>query len=303
MKELYSSIKNLPRHLKTAFQNLWRNGVMSFSSIVAVTITLLLVGTVGLIAVNVQGITTSIEDGVRIYVKLDQEIDDEQGALLQEQIDAIHGVKSSAFSTKDQELDKLIEGYGDDGTIFDSYRGEENPLGAAYEVEVNDPSEIATVATNIENIIGVNDATYGGDSTSNMVETLNLIQNTGTMFIVALLVVAIFMIMNTIKITITTRQVEISIMRMVGASNWYIRIPFMLEGLLIGVIGSIVPIVGLLYGYNVLYNMAGGTIISASLPLLAPFPVIAQYSLILAGLGAVVGLIGSFISIRRFLKF
>ncbi len=303
MKELFSSIRNFPKHVKTAFQNLWRNGVMTFSSIFAVMITLLLVGAVGLIALNVQGITQTLEDGVRVYVKLDRELSDADAEALETQIAAIDGVVTATYSSRDDELSKLIQSYGDDGTLFESYRGEENPLGAAYEVEVSDPAMISIVATNIEGIIGVNDATYGGDSTNNMVETLNIIQSAGSIFIIALLVIAVFMIMNTIKITITSRQVEISIMRMVGASNMYIRIPFMLEGMLIGLIGSILPIVGLVYGYSVLYDIAGGALISASFPLLPTFPVVAEYSLILAALGAVVGLIGSMISIRRFLKF
>ena len=91
-----------------------------------------------------------------------------------------------------------------------------------------------------------------------MVTTLNTIQKAGSVFIVGLVIVALFMISNTIKITITARSTEISIMRMVGASNWYIRIPFMLEGMLIGLFGAIIPILVLVYGYGALYNYTGG---------------------------------------------
>ena len=136
-----------------------------------------------------------------------------------------------------------------------------------------------------------------------MVKTLQTIRTGGTIFVVALAVVALFMIANTIKITITARQTEISIMRMVGASNWYIRIPFMLEGMLIGLFGAIIPIFVLVYGYGALYNYTGGSLMSSMLVLKAPMPFIRDFSFILAGLGAGVGLIGSFVSIRRFLKF
>ena len=135
-----------------------------------------------------------------------------------------------------------------------------------------------------------------------MVQTLQTIQTGGTVFIVGLSVVALFMIANTIKITITARQTEISIMRMVGASNWYIRIPFMLEGMLIGLIGSIIPIIVLIYGYQTIYDYAGGALLSAMLALKEPMPFIRDFSLILAAIGAGVGLIGSFVSIRRFLE-
>ena len=199
-------------------------------------------------------------------------------------------------------MDKLIEKQGEDGAeLFESYR-DENPLGAAYEVEVKDASQIEAISKKIEEIPNVNSATYGGESTENMVQTLQTIQTGGTVFIVGLSVVALFMIANTIKITITARQTEISIMRMVGASNWYIRIPFMLEGMLIGLIGSIIPIIVLIYGYQTIYDYAGGALLSAMLALKEPMPFIRDFSLILAAIGAGVGLIGSFVSIRRFLK-
>ncbi|WP_300078309.1 permease-like cell division protein FtsX [uncultured Thomasclavelia sp.] len=302
MKEFVSCIKNLPRHFVTAVQNIWRNGVMSFSSIFAVTITLLLIGVIGVLALNVQDISANIEEGVSIYVKLERNIDSEAELAVGDQINAINGVTKSTYYTKDQELDKLIEKQGEDGAeLFESYR-DENPLGAAYEVEVKDASQIEAISKKIEEIPNVNSATYGGESTENMVQTLQTIQTGGTVFIVGLSVVALFMIANTIKITITARQTEISIMRMVGASNWYIRIPFMLEGMLIGLIGSIIPIIVLIYGYQTIYDYAGGALLSAMLALKEPMPFIRDFSLIIAAIGAGVGLIGSFVSIRRFLK-
>ena len=302
MKEFVSCIKNLPRHFVTAVQNIWRNGVMSFSSIFAVTITLLLIGVIGVLALNVQDMSANIEEGVSIYVKLERNIDSEAELAVGDQINAINGVTKSTYYTKDQELDKLIEKQGEDGAeLFESYR-DENPLGAAYEVEVKDASQIEAISKKIEEIPNVNSATYGGESTENMVQTLQTIQTGGTVFIVGLSVVALFMIANTIKITITARQTEISIMRMVGASNWYIRIPFMLEGMLIGLIGSIIPIIVLIYGYQMIYDYAGGALLSAMLALKEPMPFIRDFSLILAAIGAGVGLIGSFVSIRRFLK-
>ena len=302
MKEFVSCIKNLPRHFVTAVQNIWRNGVMSFSSIFAVTITLLLIGVIGVLALNVQDISANIEEGVSIYVKLERNIDSEAELAVGDQINAINGVTKSTYYTKDQELDKLIEKQGEDGAeLFESYR-DENPLGAAYEVEVKDASQIEAISKKIEEIPNVNSATYGGESTENMVQTLQTIQTGVIVFIVGLFVVALFMIANTIKITITARQTEISIMRMVGASNWYIRIPFMLEGMLIGLIGSIIPIIVLIYGYQTIYDYAGGALLSAMLALKEPMPFIRDFSLILAAIGAGVGLIGSFVSIRRFLK-
>ncbi len=303
MKELISCIKNLPKHFKTSLVNLWRNGAMTFSSIFAVTITLLLIGVISVLALNVQDISANIEEGVRIYVKLERSIDENAEKEVGKQIKQIKGVASATYSSKDDELSKLIDKQGEDGKeLFESYR-EDNPLGAAYEVEAKDPTKLASLAKKIKDIPNVNSVNYGGDSTQSMVSTLNTIQTSGTVFIVGLVIVALFMISNTIKITITARSTEISIMRMVGASNWYIRIPFMLEGMLIGLFGAIIPILVLVYGYGALYNYTGGSLMSSMLVLKAPMPFIRNFSFILAGLGAGVGLIGSFVSIRRFLKF
>lgn len=303
MNELISCVKNLPKHFKTAVQNIWRNGVMSFSSIFAVTITLVLIGVIGVLALNVQDISSNIEEGVSIYVKLDRYIDEAAEQAVGPQIEAISGVKKITYYTKDQELDKLIETQGDEGAaLFESYRVD-NPLGGAYEVEVDDAANIAKIAEKIQEIPNVNKTSYGGQSTQDMVKTLKTIQTGGSIFIVGLAIIALFMIANTIKITITARQTEISIMRMVGASNWYIRIPFMLEGMLIGLIGSIIPIIVLVYGYGMVYDYANGALMSAMLALKPPMPFIRDFSLVIAAVGAGVGLVGSFVSIRRFLKF
>ena len=285
MKELISCIKNLPKHFKESLVNLWRNGAMSFSSIFAVTITLLLIGVISVLALNVQDISANIEDGVRIYVKLERSIDENAEKEVGNQIKKLKGVESVTYSSKDEELNKLIDKQGKDGKeLFESYR-EDNPLGSAYEVEAKDPTKLASLAKKIQDIPNVNSVNYGGDSTQSMVTTLNTIQKAGSVFIVGLVIVALFMISNTIKITITARSTEISIMRMVGASNWYIRIPFMLEGMLIGLFGAIIPILVLVYGYGALYNYTGGSLMSSMLVLKAPMPFIRDFSFILAGLG------------------
>lgn len=301
--ELISCIKNFPKHCKTALQNIWRNGVMSVSSIFAVTITLVLILIIGVVAINIQDMTLSIEESLTVYVKMERDIDDEDAQSIQDDIEAIAGVKSATFSSKDQELDKLIETQGEDGKkLFESYR-DDNPLGAAYVVEVRDASQLEEVATAIGDLENVRETNYGGDSTSNMVDTLKTIRNGGSIFVGALTVLALFMIANTIKITITSRQTEISIMRMVGASNWYIRIPFMLEGIFIGIIGSIIPILLMYFGYQFIYAQSVDFFNSSLIALREPFPFIYQCCGLVVALGSGVGLIGSYTSVRKFLKF
>lgn len=300
--ELISCIKNFPRHCKTAAQNIWRNGVMSVSSIFAVTITLVLIAVIGIVAINIQDMTYSIEESLTIYVKMDRELKDKEAQKIQPDIEKIDGVKSVTFSSKDDELNKLIESQNEDGQkLFETYR-KNNPLGAAYVVEVKDAKDLQKIAERIEQIDHVNEVNAGGDSTSSLVSAMETIRNGGAIFVAALTIIALFMIANTIKMTITSRQTEISIMRMVGASNWYIRLPYMLEGIFIGILGSIVPILVVYFGYNFVYDGASG-LLPAMLSIRAPYPFIWQTCEVLVALGSGVGLIGSFVSVRKFLKF
>lgn len=302
MKELISCIRNLPKHFITAVQNLWRNGVMSFSSIFAVMITLVLIGSIGILALNVQHITVTVEDSVRVYVKLERELESSDEVAIGVLINEMDNVASATYYTRDEELTKLIENYEDGAELFESYR-DDNPLGAAYDVEVTDASYIDSVAQEIEEIVGVSATTYGGESTNNLIDTMEYVRTGGTVFIVGLVLIAMLLISNTIKITITTRQTEISIMRMVGASNWYIRLPFMLEGMLIGLLGSIIPILFVVYGYTFMYDAFAEMISGNIITLLEPMPFVVDFSCLLALLGAGVGFIGSLVSIRKFLKF
>lgn len=300
--ELISCIKNFPKHCKTAAQNIWRNGVMSVSSIFAVTITLLLIAVIGVVAINIQDMTYDIENQLTIYVKMDRELNDDEASEIQPLIEDIKGVKKVTFSSKDNELNSMIDSQNDEGKqLFETFR-DNNPLGAAYIIEVSDAKDIQKIADEISQLEHVNEVSSGGAATSSLVNTLETVRNGGAVFVVALSIIALFMIANTIKITITSRQTEISIMRMVGASNWFIRLPYMLEGVFIGLLGSIIPILVLYFGYNAMYN-GMSDLLPAMLSLRAPDPFIWQCSGMLVGLGCGVGLIGSFVSVRKFLKF
>lgn len=307
MKEIFSCIRNLPRHIVTAIKNIWRNGVMSVSSVFAVTITLIIIGVIGLMAVCIQDMTLQVENSLTIHVKMEREATQEQVDATMPLIEKIDHVAKVTYSSKQEELDKLILSFGEDGDIFNNpeYQGDGNPLGDAFIVEADDGAFLDTIAKEINRLEYVNKVNYGGDQTMEMVDNLELIRNFGSIFIIGLTITALFMISNTIKITITSRSTEISIMRMVGASNWYIRIPFMIEGMLIGLLGAIVPVIVLYFGYTALYEMtiSGQSFAMNLIQLRAPIPFIFQFSGLLTLLGCIVGLVGSFMSVRKFLKF
>lgn len=307
IRELISCIRNFPRHTITAFKNIWRNGVMSISSVFAVTITLIIIGVIGLMAVCIQDMTKQVENSLTIHVKMEREASQEDiDATLPLLLDIEH-VADVTYSSKAEELQKLIDSFGEDGDIFNSpeYQGAGNPLGDAFIVEAKDAKYLDVIASKIEQLDYVNKVNYGGQNTMDLVESLEMIRNFGSIFIIGLAFITLFMISNTIKITITSRSTEISIMRMVGASNWFIRIPFMIEGLLIGLLGAIVPVAVLCFSYYALYDLtSAGTSFALSLiQLREPFPFILYFGGVLAGLGAFVGLVGSFMSVRKFLKF
>ena len=294
--EFVEELRAMPKHCKTAFQNIWRNGVMSISSIFAVTITLILIGVVSVIAINVNHMTVNIENSLNIYVKVDRAATDEQSKAVGDEINKLTGIKKVNYSSKDKELDKLIASQDKNSKqLFENYRND-NPLGDAYIVEVKNAKNLDKIAKKIGDIPCVKEVTYGGSSTNKLVDILESVRNGGAIFVVALIIVALFMIANTIKITITSRSTEISIMRMVGASNWYIRIPFM------GLIGSIVPLLILVYGYKFAYVTMTSMMSSNLITFMSPYPLVWQLGALLALLGAVVGLIGSFFSVRKFLK-
>lgn len=307
IRELISCIRNLPRHTVTAIKNIWRNGVMSVSSIFSVTITLVIIGVIGVMAVCINDMTYQVENNLTIHVKMEREVVQEDIDEVFVELKGLDHVKKVTYSSKAEELQKLIESFGEDGEIFNSpeYQGEGNPLGDAFIVEAKDASYLDKIAKKIENIEGVNKVNYGGQNTMDLVNSLEMIRNFGSIFILGLALITLFMISNTIKITITSRSTEIAIMRMVGASNWFIRIPFMIEGVLIGILGAIVPVAAIGFGYYYLYNMTiNGTSFALNLiQFRDPYPFILYFGGILAGLGAFVGLVGSFMSVRKFLKF
>lgn len=307
MRELISCIRNLPKHTVTAVKNIWRNGVMSISSIFAVTITLIIIGVIGIMAVTIQDMTLQVENSLTIHVKMDREATQEEVDATLPLIQKIDHVANVVYSSKAEELDKLIASFGEDGETFNSpeYQGDGNPLGDAFIVEASDATYLDAIAARINQLDHVNKVNYGGSNTMEFVSSLEMVRNFGTVFIIGLTILALFMIANTIKITITSRSTEIEIMRLVGASNWYIRIPFMIEGMLIGLLGAIVPVLILYFGYTTLYNMtSNGTSFALNMiSLRAPVPFIWHFSGILALLGCFVGLVGSFVSVRRFLRF
>lgn len=290
------------RPFKEGFIGIIRHLAMSVSSIMAVMVTLFLVSLFLILTVNLQQITDSVQSKVQIHVQILNDVDLTGIGELKRQILEIDGVVDVEFSDKDDELNHFIESYGEEGKIFEMYRGEKNPLRNAFIIEVSQGNLIEQVSNKIENLDGIESVNYGGLNALKLIEILNSVRDSGLILVSVLGLLAIFLITNTIKMSIHSRMNEIQIMRTIGATNSFIRSPFLVEGLLIGLIGSIVPILITIFGYNYIYVSLNGVLLTNIFVLRPAFPFVYQLSYLLVLLGISVGLLGSFISVSRYLR-
>ena len=294
-------MQNLLAHLADAWRNLIRHISLTVSSVIAVTVTLLIVGVLVVIAGNISDFTDNIESDFQIQATISPGFsEDKESAELQAQIEQLDHVESGTFSSKEDELQELI---AENGEMFRYYEGEDrNPLYDVFRIELDDNRQIDAVSEALNQMDGIVEATYGGDEITVMVSVFEALRSGGAVFVVFLAILALLFIQNTIRMTIQARNTEIAIMRSVGASNWYIRGPFILEGMYIGVLGSIIPIVLISCGYYALYQAFDGVLLSSMFVMKPMWPFIFGVCLILLLGGILVGMAGSFLAVGKYLR-
>lgn len=283
------------------YKNIVRHFGLTFSASVAVAITLILVSVFMLITSNLNSFTKNIEQQVTIRASIDTIVKDKQKQQLLSDIKKLDAVKSVKLSTGEEELENYKSEFQEDSSLFDMYEGKANPIRDTFLIEVKDGRDIQKTAAAVNGMKGIVSAEYGGDSTSGMIATFGKIREGGMIFIIFLIVIAVFLISNKIKMSIYTRKQEIAIMRFVGASNWAIKFPMMLEGIFIGLLGSLVPVLLTVFGYQYIYNVLNGTFMSNMFVLQNVFPMTLEISGVLVLIGVLVGLVGSFFSTTRYL--
>lgn len=302
-------ISTVGRHFREGGKNIFRNGWMSFASTSAISISLFILGVFLLLAVNVNQWTKEVENQVEINVYLELTATPEQVSALQNEIGSLPEVSKVQFISKDEGIEILREKLGEDGGgILEGFEGDGNPLPDAFNVQVNEPRQVSVAAEKIEALDqGQTEprmwkVDYGKGTVESLFRVTQIVQNVGLVLVIGLAFTAMFLISNTIKLTIVARRREIGIMKLVGATNNFIRWPFFIEGALLGIVGSLIPVAILLYGYWQLVEksrLALGTLMIQMMPLSEVGPRIA---LILLGLGFLIGIWGSTISVRKFLK-
>lgn len=292
------------RHLREGFKGTLRNGWMTFAAISAVTITLLLVGVFALVMFNVNEISENVENDVEIQVFVTRTAEEANVEKLGENLEQIPGVASVTFSSKEEELENFRNQLGEDASAYGTVE-KDNPLHDRYIVKATDPLNTETVASAVESLENVDKVTFGQDYIDKMFAFFNGIRIGGLVLIVGLTLMAMFLISNTIKMTIFSRRREIEIMRLVGAKNSFIRWPFFIEGLLLGVLGALIPIIVIHFGYDVAYSALQPSLDQLNsdiFKLIDPSALTTQVSLVLLALGAFIGIWGSTTSLGRFLK-
>lgn len=286
--------------LKYAFVGIKRHLLLCFSAISAVTISLFLIAAFFVLGLHVDHFASNVQGDLSIHVILDLNVEDEADLdEIAEEIQAIGNVDRVEFSSKDDELELMIEEKGD---AFSIYRGEENPLSNAYFVYVKDANEIAQTSSEIEEIDGVDSCAYGGSSVTELIDLLEMVRKVGYGVIVLLLLLSIYLIYNTIRTTIYSRQQEIIIMRQVGGTNGFIKRPFEVQGILIGLFGAAIPVLLLYFGYPRLYEALDGMLFASMFSLLEPNDILWRVGLMIVAVGVLIGGFASFWAVTKYLK-
>lgn len=290
----------LGRNIRDAVKSVFRNFSLSIASITCITITLILVSISMIISYNINNFTKTLEDELNIVVYLDKNITTEERSVVEQNIKDIENVESVVLKTKEQWKSEM-QSDSEKMDVILSYL-ETNPLMDSFIVKVKAVDHLSETAKEIKKMDKIEEAKYGEDLVDNVLSVFNVIEKSTIAIVVALILVTIFLIGNTIKLTIFSRRNEIEIMRLVGASNLVIRLPFLFEGFFLGALGALIPIIVTIYGYILAFDALDGYLFSNIIKLVTPTPFIFFVALILLGIGAIVGMIGSYRAVRKYLK-
>ena len=296
-------IRSIQRYFRDAAKSVIRNFSLSLASISCITITLIVVAFSLIISYNVENFTESIRKDVTMVIFLNKDAKEEDHTRIEKAIRDIGNVEKLTFKSKQESAKETAKGNEVFETIIKGWTDDTNPLLDSFELKVKEVEEIKDTAAKIKTIDKVETVSYGEDMVDQLIVIFDVVKKVSIGAVVALVVVTAFLIANTIKLAIYARRREIEIMRLVGASNVSIKIPFVIEGLFLGFLGSVIPIVITIYGYISLYDFFGGKLFSSSLAkLIEPTPFVYLASILLMVIGILVGMFGSWRAVKKYLK-
>ena len=286
--------------LGQSFKGLWRNGVMSIASITVLMSCLVVIGSFALLILNID---TNLENlGLlnEIVVFIDETKNDEEVAAIGDQIRTLENVAEVEFIHRDDALAEEKEKYADYSELYELVDGD-NPLRHSFVITYIDNAKVADLEYEIGKIDGIANSNNRTDLAMQIEEVKNGISLVLVWFMVILFLVSIFVIVNTIKLAVHSRRAEISIMRYVGATDWFVMLPFVFEGIIIGFISSVLAFFIQWYTYSYVVSMLPDG--SLSFIEILPFGEVAPLAaLAFLGIGVLTGIIGSTISTRRHLN-
>ncbi|MBQ9742286.1 MAG: permease-like cell division protein FtsX [Ruminococcus sp.] len=283
--------------IKEGVKNIWSNRMMSIASVGVLISCLLMTGAASLLSVNVTSAVESVggENVTRVY--LEQEVTDLEAVYITNELATISNVTETVFIPRDDAIKELEDTYSD--AIFEQLQGEGNPLPNAVDVTMEDLSLYDTTISQVMAVEGVESIRDTREIAQKLTSLNNLVTTLSFWIVLALTCVSIFIISNTIRMTMYSRRFEISIMKSVGATDTFVRIPFVVEGMTIGLVSGIVTSVLLFFLYDIIMKTAQN-IIEFSF---VPYSQVGVWTtIVFIGAGVVIGALGSVVSIGRYLK-
>lgn len=285
--------------IKETYKSIRRNGFMSFASISTVAVSLLVLGMFLMIFLNTNNLAQYLESQVQVSVYMQDSAADKELAEVKTKLQKMPGVVKVNQVSKEQALTRFKERLGDQEQLLNSL-GKDNPFPNSFEVQVDSPERIKVLTPQISQIPKVETAKFGQEVVEHLFQLTKILRFGGILLVIFLAMATLFIISNTIRLTVFARRKEVLIMKYVGATDWFIRWPFLLEGMTLGFFGAVIAFLLINSIYSALLERIHATL--AFLPLLPAQPLLLYVDLFLLIAGTGIGALGSYISLRKFLR-
>lgn len=283
-----------------AFRNVWVNRLMSLASVTVLMACLIIMGAGIMIYFNINNVVDKVQSQNVVMVYVADDASEDETTQIGTSLKGISNVESCEFVPKEVAFQEQIQSMGGDAALFEGF--DEIPLPDAYKVTVKDLSQFENTVSQIKQINKVDSVRENSDLASKLLSLRHAVSIVSVGLVVMLFLVALFIISNTIRITMFSRKLEISIMKAVGATNWFIRWPFMIEGMILGTISGIVSL-GVLWGlYAVAEKVFAQTLSLIGFSLVPFSEYWWQILLVFVAIGLFTGGFGSLVSMAKYLK-
>lgn len=293
-------MRSIGYYWKEGLRNIFKHGFMSVAAIVIMVACLLLTGTVTLVSYNIDNNITALQQSNQIVVWIDDSLTTREAKALQSEFEKIDNIATIEFEDRDVALEQYRKELGDDASILEDYNEDNNPLRNSYVFTLTDSTQAEQTISRIEGVDGVASVRADENVIQKLIQIQNVFNIVALAMIVGLAVISIFIISNTVKLAMFARRAEISIQKIVGATNWFIRWPFVIEGMVLGLVAGGLAFLAEWGLYTELYSIAG-TVSLSSFHLLS-FEQLRWWVLgVYCGAGALFGIGGSVTSIRKFM--